>query len=138
MDCKKKTNKVRCNQHPQMPIEYVYCKSNCQYPSRLACSICVKEYKTLEGFELLREVLRDPRVILNSKDQSEYGIYDQMNNYFGLLEHDPEEVINQFHRKIIKLFKKGISRQIEKLEQDLKEGIENFNKFRAEIVKVKQ
>lgn len=85
-----------------MAIEYIYCKSNCKYPSRLACSICVKEYQTIVGFELLREVLEDPRVILNSQDQSDSGkgidsqlncyIYDCINNYFNMLEHDPDEV----------------------------------------------
>lgn len=83
---KAKDDRVKCSKHPRKVIKYLYCKSNCQYLSRLACSICVKEYKTLIGFELLSEVLEDPRVILNSRDQSEYGIYDLMNNYFDFLE----------------------------------------------------
>lgn len=47
------------------------------------------------------------------------------------MENDPEEVKYYFNMKVLKLFKQGISRQIEKLEHDLKEGIEKYRLFRA-------
>lgn len=52
----------------------------------------MKEYRIWDGIEEVKEVLKDPGVILRAKDQSEYGIYDLLNSYFNLLEQDPDEV----------------------------------------------
>jgi len=45
----------------------------------------VKEYNTFEGFEDVLNVLKDPRIIINSNDRPK-GIYDLLNEYFELLE----------------------------------------------------
>jgi len=52
----------------------------------------------LEGFEEVPDVLKDPRVILNARDRSEYGTYDLLNKYFDLLTQDPEEVCISFSK----------------------------------------
>jgi len=41
----------------------------------------------------VREVLKDPRVILGVKGQDDYGIYNLLNTFFDLIEQDPQEVI---------------------------------------------
>ena len=60
---------AKCIRHPQMVIGFMYCKENCPYSSRMACNKCLKEYNTIEGFEDILDVLKDPKVIINSNDR---------------------------------------------------------------------
>lgn len=85
-------NIATCKKHPEMIICFIYCKKECPYQSRLACSKCMKSYNTFAGFEEVLDVLNDPKVIQQEKYQSDWEVFRILNEYFKLLESDGEVV----------------------------------------------
>jgi len=113
---------VRCKKHPERSSSFIFCKEKCPYTSRLACNKCLREYKTIDGFEDVLDVLKDPRVILYNNDRPLCS-YNLLCKYFNLLDKDPVEVFLLFLYKYIHSFQEDILKKIHKLEQDLKDGI---------------
>jgi len=58
------------------------------------------EKKNNDGLERIEDVLKDPRVIMDSFDMNDKGIYNELNDYFNLLNQDPDKVCNLFKGSI--------------------------------------
>lgn len=62
----------------------------------MICRTCISELKTNDGFIKIKEVLKDPRVIMDLLNTSERGIYNKLNDYFDLLDQNPDAVYHLF------------------------------------------
>lgn len=72
------TDIARCKKHPKRLINCLYYKKECPYPSRFACDKCFLEYKTVEGFIDILDVLNNPGLLMTTTDQPK-GKYNPLN-----------------------------------------------------------